>query len=131
MAKRLPSNRRALIIDDEIFFAISLEADMHELGFDICDLAANGQQACILAMNNQPDVVLVDINLEGGREGIEVARWLRKTCEAPIVFVTGYTDCATVERIHEQVPGAPVLAKPLYQGRLANAVTAVISAWRT
>jgi CheY-like chemotaxis protein len=48
--------------------------------------------------------VLIDINLEGGREGIEVARWLRKVCEAPIVFVTGYTDHDTVERIHEQVP---------------------------
>jgi hypothetical protein len=37
--------RRALIVDDEIIFAINLEADMHALGFDICDLAANGQQA--------------------------------------------------------------------------------------
>jgi hypothetical protein len=35
-------------------------------------------------MNNQPDVVLMDINLEGGREGIEVARWLHTVCDAPI-----------------------------------------------
>jgi len=42
-------------------------------------------------MSNHPDVVLMDINLEGGREGIEVARWLRKVCEAPIVFVTPRT----------------------------------------
>jgi len=110
MAQRSPpQQRRALIVDDEIIFAINLEADMHALGFDICDLAANGQQASRLAMSNQPNVVLMDINLEGGREGIEVARWLRKVCEAPIVFVTGYTDHDTVERIHEQVPGAPVL----------------------
>jgi DNA-binding NarL/FixJ family response regulator len=105
MAQRSPPHRRrALIVEDEILFAINLEADMHALGFDICDLAANGQQASMLAMSNQPDVVLMDINLEGGREGIEVARWLRKVCEAPIVFVTGYTDHDTVERIHEQVP---------------------------
>jgi hypothetical protein len=50
---------------------------------------------------------------------------LRKVCEAPIVFVTGYTDRDTVERIHEQVPGAPVLPKPVYHDRLANAVAAV------
>ena len=75
-------HRRALIVDDEIIFAINLEADMHELGFDICDLAANGQQASMFAMSNQPDIVLMDINLEGGREGIEVARWLRSVCEA-------------------------------------------------
>lgn len=75
-------------------------------------------------MSNQPDVVLMDINLEGGREGIEVARWLRKVCEAPIVFVTGYTDRDTVERIHEQVPRAPVVPKPAYRNRLADAVAA-------
>jgi CheY-like chemotaxis protein len=126
MAQRSPPHRRrALIVEDEIFFAINLEADMHALGFDICDLAANGQQASMLAMSNQPDVVLMDINLEGGREGIEVARWLRKVCEAPIVFVTGYTDRDTVERIHEQVPGAPVLPKPVYHDRLADAVATV------
>ena len=101
-------HRRALIVDDEIIFAINLEADMHELGFDICDLAANGQQASMLAMSNQPDVVLVDINLEGGREGIETARWLRSVCEAPIVFIT-VTDPDTVARIRQQVPGASML----------------------
>ena len=126
MAQRSPPHRRrALIVEDEIYFAINLEADMHALGFDICDLAANGQQACRLAKTNQPDVVLMDINLEGGREGIEVARWLRKVCEAPIVFITGYTDRHTVGRIHEQVPGAPVLSKPVYGDRLADAVAAV------
>jgi two-component system, response regulator PdtaR len=126
MAQHLPpQHRRALIVDDEIIFAINLEADMRVLGFDICDLAANGQQASKLATSNQPDVVLMDINLEGGREGIEVARWLHKVCEAPIVFVTGYTDRDTVERIHEQVPGAPVLPKPVYRDRLADAVAAV------
>ena len=128
MAQRSPPyRRRALIVDDEFFFAMSLEADMHALGFDICDVAANGYQASMLAMSNQPDVVLMDINLEGGREGIEVARWLRKVCDAPIVFVTGYTDRDTVERIHEQVPGAPVLSKPVYHNRLADAVAAATS----
>jgi DNA-binding NarL/FixJ family response regulator len=126
MAQRSPPHRgRALIVDDEIVFALNLEADLHALGFDICDLAADGQQASRLAMSNQPDVVVMDINLEGGREGIEVARWLRKVCEAPIVFVTGYTDRDTVERIHKQVPGATVLSKLAYRDGLATAVAAV------
>ena len=76
-------------------------------------------------MSNQPDVVLMDVNLEGGREGIEAARWLREVCDVPIVFVTGYTDRDTVKRIHEQVPGAPVLPKPVWRDRLADAVAAV------
>lgn len=126
MAQRSPPHRgRALIVEDELLFALNLEAEMHTLGFDVCDLAANGHQASILAMSNQPNVVLMDINLEGGREGIEVARWLRMVCEAPIVFISGYTDRDTVERIHKQVPDAPVLPKGSYYYRLAAAVAAV------
>ena len=116
--------RRALIVEDETLFAIGLEADMHELGFDVCDLAANGHQAFEYAMRNKPDVILMDVSLEGGREGIEVARRLNWVCNAPIVFVTGYTDRDTVERIHQQVPGAPILAKPNCRDRLADAVAA-------
>jgi CheY-like chemotaxis protein len=69
----------------------------------------------------------MDVNLEGGREGIEVARRLREECDVPIVFVTGCTDRETVERIREQVPGAPVLPKPVWGDRLADAVSAAMT----
>jgi DNA-binding response OmpR family regulator len=120
-------HRRALIVEDETMIALGLEADMHALGFDICDLVADGQEAFLHAMSDQPDVVLMDVNLEGGREGIEAARWLREVCDVPIVFVTGCTDRDTVKRIHEQVPGAPVLPKPVWRDRLADAVAAVMT----
>ena len=118
---------RALIVEDETMVALGLEAEMHELGFDTCDLAANGRQAFRHAMTHRPDVALMDINLEGGREGIEFARRLRDLCDVPIVFVTGYSDTDTVKRVHEQVPGAPVLPKPVYRERLADAVAAVMT----
>jgi CheY-like chemotaxis protein len=76
-------------------------------------------------MEDAPDIVLMDVNLEGGREGIEAARWLREVCDIPIVFVTGNTDPDTVERINQQVPGAPVLPKLVYRDRLADVVAAV------
>jgi DNA-binding response OmpR family regulator len=120
-------HRRALIVEDETMIALGLEADMYALGFDICDLVADGQEAFLHAMSDQPDVVLMDVNLEGGREGIEAARWLREVCDVPIVFVTGCTDRDTVKRIHEQVPGAPVLPKPVWRDRLADAVAAVMT----
>jgi CheY-like chemotaxis protein len=64
---------------------------MHALGYEVCDLATNGQQAFLLAMSDQPDVVLMDVCLEGGREGIEVTRRLREVCDAAIIFVTALT----------------------------------------
>jgi CheY-like chemotaxis protein len=126
MAQHSPAHRRrALIVEDETLVAMGLVAEMHALGFDTCDLAADGQEAFLQAMNDQPDLVLMDVNLEGGREGIEAARWLREVCDIPVIFVTAYTDPDTVQRIHEQVPGAPVLAKPLDRQRLAKAVAEV------
>jgi DNA-binding response OmpR family regulator len=111
-----------LIVEDEILIALDLEAAMSALGFDVCDLAPNAREARTVAMSDQPDIVLMDVNLDGGRDGIEAARWLREVCGTPVVFVTSYTDEDTVARIHERVPGAPVLSKPVYRQRLADVV---------
>ena len=83
MAQNWPAARRALIVEDEAVFAVGLAADMCALGFDTCDLAADGQEAFLLTMEDPPDIVLMDVNLEGGREGIEAARWLREVCDVP------------------------------------------------
>jgi two-component system, response regulator PdtaR len=128
MAQNSPAHRRALIVEDEPLFAMGLAADMQALGFD-CDLVANGQDAFLQAMEDAPDIVFMDVNLEGGREGIEAARWLREVCDVPIVFVTAYSDEDTLERIHEQVPDAPVIAKPLYREYLAKAVAIAREPW--
>ena len=119
----LAHRRRAMIVDDELMVAIGLKTDMQALGFDVCDLATNGREAFLFAMSGQP--VLMDVCLAGGREGIEVARWLHELCEVPIIFVTEYTDCDTLERIHRQVPGASVLHKPVSRQGLFDAVAEV------
>ena len=127
MVEHSPEQRRALIVEDEILFAMSLAVDMQALGFSTCELAANGQDAFLKVMEDPPDIVLMDVNLEGGREGIEAARWLREVCDIPVVFVTAYTDRDTVERIQQQVPGAPVIAKTVYRERLARMVKEVVA----
>jgi DNA-binding NarL/FixJ family response regulator len=125
MAESLPS-RRALIVDDEFLIAFDLEDSMRELGFDVCTLASNEKDAIELAKSNTPDVVLMDVYLGGTRAGIETARWLREVCGVPIVFVTAHNDDGTLERIHEVVPGAPVLSKPVYRETLAHAVSEAV-----
>src|SRR5262245_37075172 len=120
------SRNRALIVEDEFLIALDLEAAMSGLGFEICGLAPNAAEARALAMDHRPDVVLVDVYLGGEREGIEAARWLRGVCDASVVFVSGHTAAATVERIKEVVPGSPILSKPVYREHLAKAVAAVI-----
>jgi len=124
-----PSRRpRALIVEDEVLIALGLEADLQDLGFDVCGLAANTRQAIAMAMKNAPDIAVMDIYLNGTRDGIETARVLRDLCGVRVVFVTAYTDEeGLTERIQQQVPNAPVLTKPLYGNRLANAIAEITS----
>ena len=116
---------RALIVEDEFLIALDLEAAMTGLHSKFQE-PPNAKEARSLAMNHLPDIVLVDVYLGGAREGIETARWLRDVCDASVVFVTAYTDDATLERIREVVPGSPILAKPVYRERLAAAVAEVV-----
>jgi CheY-like chemotaxis protein len=77
-------------------------------------------------MEDKPDIAIMDVYLNGVRDGIETARRLRELCGVPVVFVTAYSDEeGIVERIRQQVPDAPVLAKPLYGHRLADAIAEV------
>jgi DNA-binding NarL/FixJ family response regulator len=125
MAQSL-ATRRALIVDDEFLIAFDLEASMRELGFDVCAVASNERDAMELAMRNPPEVVVMDVYLGGTRAGIEAGRWLREVCGVPVVFVTAHSDDGTLERIHNIVPGAPVLSKPVYRENLARAVSGAI-----
>ena len=122
MAHSQASRPTALIVEDEILIALDLERAMADLGYEVCGIAANDSRARALAMKDHPDVVLMDVCLSGGCEGIETGRWLREVCGTSVVFVTSRTDANTVQRIHEQVPGAPVVPKPFYGEKLAKAL---------
>lgn len=125
MAQSLAS-RRALIVDDEFLIAFDLEASMRELGFDVCVVASNERDAMELAMSDPPDLVVMDVYLGGTRAGIEAGRWLREVCGVPVIFVTAHSDDGTLERIHNIVPGASVLSKPVYRENLARAVSGAV-----
>jgi len=70
MTDNLPA-RRALIVDDEYLIAFDIESSMRELGFDTCVVASNEKDAIDLAKSNPPDVIVMDVYLNGTRAGID------------------------------------------------------------
>src|SRR5262245_54831395 len=121
MARPQPPQPTVLIVEDDHLIALDLERAMADLGYKVC-LAASESKARSLAMQDHPDIVLMDVCL--GREGIETGRWLRAVCGTSVVFVTSEVDANTVQRIHEQVPGAPIVSNPIHRDNLARAVQA-------
>lgn len=113
---------RVLIVEDEIFVAWHLEALVRDLDYSVCGMVPDGEGAVAKAEALGADVILMDINLKGEIDGVEAARRIRETFDAPIIFVTAYSDPKTLGRIENAVPGATVLAKPVAVGRLGQAI---------
>ncbi len=107
--------RRILVVEDEAVVALDLERELASLGYEVVGRAASGEAATGLAEQLSPDLVLMDIHLDGEIDGIEAARQLRSRCQIPVVFLTAFGDDETIERAKTGHPLGYVI-KP-FQGR--------------
>jgi len=117
---------RVLIVEDELLVAWHLESLVREQHLEVCGLVPDGDGAIEQAVDFDVDLILMDIRLAGGMDGIEAARRIRNQRDTPIIFVTAHGDQATRARIEQQLPGTPVLAKPITAERLKEAIAAVM-----
>ena len=69
---------RILIVEDEAIFAESLKNQLFNLGYQVCGTAASGDDAMRIMEHSEPDLVMMDIMLEGSMDGVEVAGMIRE-----------------------------------------------------
>ena len=93
-----------LIVEDEQIVAVDLESVLQTLGYQVVGTAPSGEEACRIASVSSPDLVLMDIRIDGPIDGIDTAREIRKTLDVPIVFLTAYTDQETLDRAKDIGP---------------------------
>ena len=67
-----------LIIEDEGIIAINIKQKLLKRGFEVAGIASNGVEAKELLDNEDPDLILIDIMLEGNSEGIEIAHSIKQ-----------------------------------------------------
>lgn len=89
---------RILITEDEYIVAFDLKLRLKKLGFDIAGIAASGDDAILQNHDAKPDLILMDIGLQGDMDGIEAAREIRAESDVPIIFLTANSDPASMER---------------------------------
>jgi two-component system, response regulator PdtaR len=81
---------KVLIIEDEILIARSLFADLQDLGINVLEPISNGEKAVEVALQEIPDLILMDIRLAGEMDGIETASRIQKTKNIAVIFMSGY-----------------------------------------
>lgn len=104
---------RILIVDDEYFVAWHLEALLQDLEFNVCDIAGDCESAVKSAIDFAPDLILMDVNLGGGPDGVETVRRIFQRRQVAVIFITAYTDEANLTRIRQAAPAAAILSKPV------------------
>ena len=92
------SELRILIVEDERIVATDLSKRLKAMGYEPVGRAASGEQAIALAGELKPDLVLMDIRLEGEMDGIAAAREIRQRFRIPSVFLSANAEEDTIER---------------------------------
>ena len=83
---------RVLIVGDEIMIAMRLELFFKSRGYEVLDYVTTGEGAVKKALNEKPDLILMDINLSDDMSGLDAAELIIREHYVPIIFITGYSD---------------------------------------
>jgi CheY-like chemotaxis protein len=123
----LPNEVRAkiLIAEDDTIVALDLQGMLMRLGYDVVAIVDSGQAAIASARRFQPDIILLDMVLNGSLDGIEVAREIHKTNDIPVVFCVSGADLSILVRAKE-ISYAGYLLKPINPDTLATTLDTVL-----
>jgi CheY-like chemotaxis protein len=118
---------RILIVEDEQIVAEDLRRKLGRIGHQVVGTAATGEEAVRLAGELQPDLVLMDIRLQGRMDGREAAAVIQHLTGAPVVYITAYSDVFLREPHAMRRPGL-CLTKPFSFHQLKTAVEVALAA---
>jgi len=134
-AKNIPSHPRLLnalkkvpvtpatilVVEDDINVAAVMEARLESFGYTVCEIARTGLKAIEGQERHQPDLVLMDILLEGDMNGIEAAEQISAKSDVPIIFVTCLNDPSVLDKAIQTHPYG-YLVKPYDNAELRSCI---------
>ena len=112
---------RILVVEDEQIISKAIEKRLKRLGYAVAGVAYSGEDAVEKAVELHPDLILMDINLGSGIDGVETAGLIRLRMNVPVVFLTAHSDEATLQRAKITEPHGYIL-KPYEDSDLRTAI---------
>ncbi len=114
-----------LIVEDEPILAMAMEVKLKKLGFGVSGIATTPDNAILHTHNFYPDLAIVDINLNASKTGIDVASYIWKNFNIPIIFLTSYYNDKILNQAMEAEPYG-YLIKPCRNEELKVAINTAI-----
>jgi len=117
---------KILIVENELIIAKQLAKYLEKRKYQIIGISRSGEQALELIEEENPDIVLMDIDLDGNLDGVETTNIIHETLIIPIIYLTKYSDQRTLNRVKDTLP-ATYLTKPFKNHDVKNAIEMAIS----
>ena len=111
------SKAKILIVEDDSMLCTVFEMFLDELGYSQCGTVPSGEEALTHCETNSPDLILMDIHLDGEIDGIDVAKVVREKYNIPIIYISGDSDVSTVKRA-VLLNTYGFMTKPVYKNSL-------------
>lgn len=103
------SQPKILIVEDERIVAEDLKNTLTSLGYDVLEIISSGELAITTAGTLRPDLILMDIMLEGEMDGISAAEKIRGRYDIPVIFLTAYADEGLIQRAKLTGPSSYII----------------------
>ncbi|MDX2217364.1 MAG: ATP-binding protein [Oculatellaceae cyanobacterium bins.114] len=121
---------KILIVEDEAIVAEDIASCLEKMGYLIVDIVASGKAAIAAAMKHCPDLVLMDIVLQGEMDGIETSQSICSKLNIPVVYLTANADDGTLNKAKETGPFGYII-KPFKDRELRAAIEIALSRYQT
>jgi signal transduction histidine kinase len=111
------TNAKIMIVEDESITAMELEGRLEYWGYTVLPISSSGKKAIEIATTMAPDLILMDINLKGKMDGVETMEHIKEHLDVPVIYLTAYSDEATLQRAKITEPYGYIL-KPFEEREL-------------
>jgi len=115
------SKAKILVVEDEAEVSKVIQLTLEQLGYVVPSVTASGEDAIKLAEKLQPDLVLMDILLQGPMSGVRAAAQIRTRLDIPVIYLTALTEDRFVQHAHATEPSSCLL-KPFTEKQLQEAI---------
>ena len=103
---------KILIVEDETIIALNIKNILLNLGYEVPAIASTADEAIEKTSELHPDIVLMDIKLKEGGEGIEVADTIRSRFAIPVIYLTAYANGETLDKAKTTMPYGYIMKPP-------------------
>jgi DNA-binding LytR/AlgR family response regulator len=119
------NNKKIIIVEDEALIADHIAMILADAGYEISGIFDEAETLFTAMKNSIPDAVLLDINLNGALDGVDIANEINKEYHVPIIFLTSNTDVRTIERVKYTKP-AGFITKPYTPEELVSNLSIIL-----